>query len=253
MPGFSKLIDDFGAGLQGGPVPAGVTATSATEVERRFAVYRNNVAHSLSQALGRRFPVIERLVGAQFFAALAQAYLKGNRPRSPVLLEWGDSFAGFLRDFPPLAGYPYMADVARIEYARGIAFHAADGIEATSRDFMTMDPDTMGLKLHASVQVLRLAHAAVTIWAQNQPGQTPAPIDPTRPEIALILRARDYSVPVVAISAADAAMIDALKAGAPLTASATVALTIDPHHDAHAVLQHLMRVGAICTPLTEAR
>lgn len=93
---------------------------------RPRAAYRNNVAVSLGQALGRRFPVIQRLVGDEFFAALARAYLAADPPRSPVLMEWGAGFADFLAGFRPLAGWPFMADVARIEWARGLAFHAAD-------------------------------------------------------------------------------------------------------------------------------
>lgn len=116
----------FRSALRDGTLPPGVTAAHPAEAARRFAVYRNNVAVSLGQALGRRFPVIQRRVGDEFFAALARAYLAADPPRSPVLMEWGAGFADFLAGFRPLAGWPFMADVARIEWARGLAFHAAD-------------------------------------------------------------------------------------------------------------------------------
>ena len=95
-------------------------------ITARFAIYRNNVMHSLSQALAQRFPVVQRLVGAEFFAAMAAEFIRAHPPASPVLLLWGGDFAGFLSHFPPVRALPYLPDVARIEHARGQSYHAAD-------------------------------------------------------------------------------------------------------------------------------
>ena len=81
--------------LRDGRLPPGVTAVGPVEAARRFSVYRNNVAASLGQARARRFSGIERLVGPEFFGALAQAYLAADPPRTPVLAEWGAGFATF--------------------------------------------------------------------------------------------------------------------------------------------------------------
>ena len=56
MPAHPDLLTAFGAALRGGPLPPGVTARDPSEAERRFAVYRNNVAVSLTDALAARFP-----------------------------------------------------------------------------------------------------------------------------------------------------------------------------------------------------
>lgn len=234
----------FRAALHGAtPPPPGVTAADPAEAARRFAVYRNNVAVSLGQALGRRFPVIERLVGTAFFAALARAYLAADPPRSPVLLEWGAGFPGFLAGFPPLAQWPFMADVARIEYARGRAFHAADAAPVDPARLAAADPGTLRLALHPSVAVLRLDHPAVAIWARNQPAPAPAPAPlPSGPQIALVLRDPAHVVHVEAITPAEAALIEALQSGATLAAAAAAA---HPGHDPAPRLVALMRQGAI--------
>ena len=156
MHAHRDFIAAFDASLKGATLPSGVTACAPDEAERRFAVYRNNVASSLTEALARRYPVIQRLVGAEFFAAMARVYAEVRRPRSPVLLEWGDSFPDFLAGFPPLEAYPYMADVAAVEFARGVAFHAADAPPAAPEVFSGADPSQLRLRLHPSVQVLRL-------------------------------------------------------------------------------------------------
>ena len=67
MPTHAELIAEFAPALPSGVLPPGVTARDPAEAARRFAVYRNNVAHSLGRALATRFPVIERLLGAECF------------------------------------------------------------------------------------------------------------------------------------------------------------------------------------------
>ncbi len=243
------LVTAFTAGLTDGTLPPGLTARAPDEAARRFAVYRNNVAVSLAAALSRRFAVIERLVGPDFFAAMGQFYMARHRPKSPVLHEWGDSFPQFLADFPPLAAYPYMADVARIEVARGLAYHAADAAPIAPDHLLAAAnaPGAARLGLHPSVQVLPLTHPAVSIWAANQPGAKAQPI-PAGPEIALILRDARFEVPVTVISPGDAAMITALQAGQTLLEAAECAAHLAPTHDPQPILIRLMQAGAITLP-----
>ncbi|WP_141701617.1 DNA-binding domain-containing protein, partial [Methyloceanibacter marginalis] len=78
---------------------------------RRFAVYRNNVYASLIDVLGSRFPVSARLVGEEFFRAMARIYVAQTPPASPVLLHYGAEFADFVGTFPPASAVPYLACV----------------------------------------------------------------------------------------------------------------------------------------------
>ena len=117
MPAHPDLLTAFGAALRGGPLPPGVTARDPSQAERRFAVYRNNVAVGLTEALRAGFPVVEKLVGATFFAAMVGIFLRNNPPQSRIMMLYGDRLPQFVADFPPLAAYPYLADVARIELA----------------------------------------------------------------------------------------------------------------------------------------
>lgn len=244
MPAHPDFVAAFGAGLRGGALPAGLHARDMAEVERRFAVYRNNVAVSLTEALARRFPVIRRLVGEAFFAPLARLYAETEGPRSPVLAEWGEGFAAFLAAFPPLAAYPYLADVARIEWARGLAFHAADAAPVNPARLSAADPERVRVTLHPSVQLLRLAHPAVTIWARNQPDGEGLPLR-QGPETALILRDASFGVPVRALGTGDAALVEALLAGARLADAAAAAQGAERGHDPAPMLLALMRAGAI--------
>jgi hypothetical protein len=242
-----ELIAAFDAGLRGGALPAGVTARVPEEAARRFDVYRNNVAVGLTEALATRFPVIRRLVGEEFFAALARLYAESDRPRSPVLAEWGVGFADFLAGFPPLAGWPYMADVARIEFARGVAFHAADARPVNPATLVTADPDRLRLRLHPSVMLLRLSHPAVSIWARNQPGGEGVALT-AGPETALILRDVGFAVHVSVLGPGDAALAAGLLGGETLAEAAARGAQAEPGHDPQPFLVTLMRAGAISEP-----
>ena len=52
-------------------VPATIRGAARRGADRRFAVYRNNVITGLIDALAQRFPVVCRLVGEEFFRAMA--------------------------------------------------------------------------------------------------------------------------------------------------------------------------------------
>jgi hypothetical protein len=244
------LVTAFAAGLADGALPPGLTARAPDEAARRFAVYRNNVAVSLTAALAQRFPVIERLVGADFFRAMGRIYIDAHRPKSPVLLEWGESFPAFLAGFPPLAAYPYMADVARVELARGRAYHAADAapIAADRLVAAAADPAGARLGLHPSVQVLTLGQPGASIWAANQPGAAAPRVAAAGAEIALVLRDARFDVPVAVIGPGDAALIGALQDGLTLMAAATRAAAAAPGHDPQPILVRLMQAGVITEP-----
>ncbi len=72
------------------------------------------------------FPAVERIVGEEFFQAMARAYVLAEPPRSPVLMDYGTTFADFIAGFAPAASLPYLPDVARIERAWREAYHAED-------------------------------------------------------------------------------------------------------------------------------
>ncbi len=63
---------------------------------RRFAVYRNNVAVGLIGALEARYPVSRRIAGDDLFRAMARAFVRANKPRSPVMIAYGGEFPEFV-------------------------------------------------------------------------------------------------------------------------------------------------------------
>ena len=57
------------------PAPPGLRAWNGSDPARRFAVHRNNVVASLVSALADGFPVVQALVGEEFFRAMAAVFV----------------------------------------------------------------------------------------------------------------------------------------------------------------------------------
>jgi hypothetical protein len=214
---FAPAQADFAVSLldAGRPVPAGLTAPTGTPPVKRFAVYRNNVVIGLVNALRARFPAVEAIVGGEFFAAMARAFVAAHPPASPILMFYGDAFPDFLARFALAADLPYLADVARLEAARTHAYHAADMAPVEVERLAALSPDALAatrVVFHPSVTVVRSSFPIVTIWSMNSGEAELRPIDDWRGEDALVARRR-WEVEVRKLPPGGAAFLLALRAG----------------------------------------
>jgi hypothetical protein len=240
---FAKSLLE--AGL---PPPGAIRRSGGVDPERRFAVYRNNVVVGLVRAMETRFPVVARLVGEEFFRAMAQVYVTQDPPRSPILFRYGSTFPDFISGFPPTAEIPYLADVARLELARGRAYHAADLRPLPPDAFASLDADQLaltGVRFHPSVEVLTSPFPIVSIWRAHQQEGEPR-IDKFRGEAALVLRP-DLDVEVHLLSRGGYQFLSALQQGASLARAATIAVAEVPTFHAVRNLRMLIETGAVTT------
>jgi hypothetical protein len=130
-------------------------------------IYRNTFLSSLTNALRVSFPAVHRLVGEDFFAGVAQCFIEAHPPQSAYLNAYGADFSAFLSGFPPAQSLPYLADVARLEWAVNGALHAPDAKALDAAAFAALaDAPTERLILtpHPAITHLRLDHAAEAIW-----------------------------------------------------------------------------------------
>lgn len=229
-------------------VPAGVGPYAPAALDRRFAVYRNNVAMSLIGAMVRRFPAVCAIVGDEFFRAMAREFVLASPPRSPVLLSYGEAFPDFLRSFGPVADLPYLVDVARLEIARGQAHHAADALPVTAEALATLDPHRPGVRIgiHPAVRLIRSAYPVVTLWAMNAGEQTPAAIEDWCGEDAVVVRPA-HSVLVHRLSPGGFAFLQALCDGQTLEAAMMAAFAVSDQFDASAAVADLVAFGIATT------
>ncbi|WP_417279480.1 putative DNA-binding domain-containing protein [Celeribacter sp.] len=117
------------------PIPAGLITPSGAPAQRRFDVYRNNIIVGLKEAIAASYPAVKSLVGDAFFDAMTGEYVRTHPPKTPILPLYGADFAEFIDDFAPASRLPYLADVARLEYALRQSYHAADTRPVPAAEF----------------------------------------------------------------------------------------------------------------------
>ncbi len=193
MSDLDDLQNEFASSLVNGakPVPAAIRGAARGPAQRRFAVYRNNVMVGLVNALATRFPVTLRLVGEEFFRAMARIYVEREPPRSPVMLLYGTTFPTFIKRFEPAAAIPYLSEVAWPEMARGRAYHAADAKPLDASAFAILPTDRLSetrVKLHPSVSIMSSDYPIVSIWEAHQQAEDPSPPVAWEAEDALVVQ-----------------------------------------------------------------
>jgi hypothetical protein len=215
--------------------------------ERRFEVYRNNVSVGLVNALASMFPATQRIVGEEFFRAMARRYVRDHPPRSRLLVEYGQDLATFIAGFKPLAGMPWLADVAKIERAWLDAYHAADAAPLVGEELAAIPEnrlvDTI-LVAHPAARLVRSRHAAVTIFSVNRREGEVGAIETDIAEDALITRPH-LDVAIRILPAGGAVFLETLFSGHPLGEAAAAALAECPTFDLGVNIAGMIEAGAL--------
>jgi hypothetical protein len=159
-------------------------------------------------------------------------------------------------DFPPAAGLPYLADLARLEWLRVEAWHAADADPLPLAEVAAQLADeaalpALRLSLHPALRVLRSAHPVVSLWAAHQSEDVAGAlgaIDFAAAEAALLVR-DGLDVAILRIAPGAAAFIGRLQRGAALGEAAQAAAPFD----LPATLGLLLRSGAVVAIMPSRR
>ncbi|RUU11608.1 DUF2063 domain-containing protein [Mesorhizobium sp. USDA-HM6] len=249
MQGLAERQRDFALALLDATrtTPRGLLGPDGLPSPRRFAVYRNNVVAGLIETLKENYPAVHRIVGGEFFRAMAGRFVIAHPPQSPIMLSYGEGFPEFIDAFEPATALPYLADVARIERAWNEAYHAADAEPLSANDLLAIDQDDLArvrLALHPSLRVTQSRFPALTIWRMNVAGGEPAAIDlEGGGEDALIIRP-SAEVLVHQLPIGASALVRTLGAGKPVVAAAIAALNVTTCFDLRAILAGLIEAGA---------
>jgi hypothetical protein len=229
------------------PTPVGLVGPDGEPSPRRFSVYRNNVLVGLTEALRANFPVTERIVGDEFFIAMARLYAVVEPPTSAILLQYGKGFADFIAHFEPAASLPYLADVALIERATTEAYHSRDLVPLEPIAFADIPRDQTGslrLRVHPSLRMVRSQFPALTIWQMNVGDGVPEPVDLTAGgEDALVVRPA-AEVEVRSMPEGSFEFARALQRGKTLDAGLWAALEANANFDLLGNLRDLIGIGA---------
>ena len=225
------------------PVPNGLTFRSG-KTEKRFAVYRNNVAVSLTEALQSLFPVLRKLIGDEFFRALAGVYLRRHPPESPLLSRFGRRMPDFLSNFEPVGHLPYLSDVARLEILIKESFHAKDTSPVDNEYLASFQPTELlksTLSIAPSTRILQSRFPIFGIWQANVSGGG-RPIN--RAEEVLVARQHFEPRPIL-MPEGGCKFIASLASGSSISAAADIAAAERTEFRLDEALTILLRSGSV--------
>ncbi len=231
------------------PCPAGLRSWNGSNTSARLAVHRNNVMSSLIDALAETFPVVAELVGEEFFRAMAAQFIRHSPPSTRVLSRYGGGFADFVACFPPASGLPYLADVARLEFARVQAYHSAD-LPPISDEAVRLALSSgeqmaeLRLQFHPSLTVLESGFAVVSLWAAHQGEIDISSVDPAVAEAAIVLR-KGLDVVVLRAPPGAATFVAAAQRGEGFARAAAAAADAHPEFELTALLGLLFEQSAV--------
>jgi len=229
------------------PPPSMLRVPSGIDVGERFSVYRNNVHVGLIEALADRFPVVQALVGAEFFRAMARAYVQARKPQSPLLAHYGDSFPDFIDAHEPAASLPFLGDMARTERDWSRAWAAADepAMDRSSlARFSAVELAMARIRPHAAAHLICSAWPVAQLWQAHQGDAPDLSSIQWQPQAVLITRPA-AEVRLQCIDAGAARIAAALLAGQSIGAAAQAAET-----DIGAALALFIDSGMIAEVLT---
>jgi uncharacterized protein (UPF0276 family) len=220
----------------------------AQQVSQRLALYRGNLVATNDKVLAAAYPVLQALVGEEFFSALARAFGKHQPSTSGDLNQYGDGFADFLSGFTHVADYPYFPDMARCEWAVHQAHYAAAAASFDPGFLATWTPDQFDqahCRLHPACQLLASRWAIAELWLSHQPDNTTSFPDVLEiPCFALVTRPQ-WRATVLPISQAAYVALNLLQQGATLGTAVDAALAIDAGFDLGAHLQQWLQQSVL--------
>ena len=160
---------------------AWVRADGRAAAERQLAVYIHAYAARLKEALASDYPAVLMAIGEDAFEQLSQTYLKTHPSRYFSLRDFGARLASFIAGEPAYRELPWLAELARFEWALGQAFDAADSAIATIDDMAVIAPQgwpDLRFDIHPSLQRLDLRWNIAGMWA-SLTAEQPTPVTAT--------------------------------------------------------------------------
>lgn len=145
--------------------------TNDEEANLRLAIYRNNVIHSLSSALGDLYPVIKKLIGDDCFNGAAIEFVRRQPPQHAALLHYGKDFSQFIGEFEPCVAFKFLPDIAMLEFEYNQAYHSGDGEAFDPQTLGSVPAEQLGelsFTCHPSLRLLRSPWPIDDIWYENQ-------------------------------------------------------------------------------------
>ncbi len=220
----------------------------AEHAAHRLALYRGNLRETWRKTLAAAYPVVLALVGEAFFGGLARAYGRAHPSDNPDLNRFGAHFSTFLRDFPQVADYPYLPDMAALEWLLHRAHYAPAADALSAQQLAAVGPEQIEaarFRLHPAAQLFSSAWAVVPLWQAHQPGSGTAFPEVMAAAGHAVVARPAWRAGVQPLSAASHAALLVLSQGGTFGAALDAAFEKNDNFDVAANLQHWLAHGLL--------
>lgn len=189
-------------------------------------VYRDSIKGFHLNALKLTFPTIIKILGDTYFRQLAAHYYQQQQLKAPNLNQYGQNFSACLTDLltqrTELQDYPYLPDLATLEWQRYGSYYATD-TQAVSAEtlatIMQQSPDTIYFRLAPSIRILK------TTWPLLQllePGEAePAHEANNKPSQTIVIYREHFNVKQQYLDAQPASLLQTISEQPTLAALET--------------------------------
>jgi hypothetical protein len=159
-------------------------ATASTEA--RLGVYYDAYRLRLTECLRNDFPGLCALMSDEMFDSLCQRYIVTHPSRDPNVRWIGRHLTGFLTADKIAPSQPHIAEMARFEWLRGLAFDARNADVTKPGDLAQIPADewpSLHLRFHPSLQRSEFGWNIGPIWRAIRAGESkPEPAELEKPE-----------------------------------------------------------------------
>ena len=259
MPSLRELQRHFGAALFESAADAIMPwiCGDGLDVESRIRIYRNNLQQGFLKALALEFPVIQRLVGQDYFQQLALEFQANHPSRSGNLHHIGQPFPQFLDGLLRETRYAYLSDVAALEWAYLVTMEAPEATRLDPSVLLRFSSDTfteLRFSLHPACRLVRSVYPVLRIWQLNQSEAADTEIVDlgSGPEQILLRRGAE-EVELHRIAQGDFALLNALADDATLGDAFDAACSADPSFNIGEALSRAVALGVLAQPRISGR
>lgn len=181
----------------------------------RLEIYAEAWFLRLSDSIAEDYPAVAAVLGAEAFTRLMRQYLRRHASRSFTLTHAGDDLPLFLEGWRDDGARPWLADLARLERAQYLCFHAEDPRRGDISTLENLtDLEAVTVRLESTVILLRLEHDVLGLWKAFKAGaaaaEAPLPSLNLEPQHVMVYRA-GYAVRTRGISAEEHAALTAAR------------------------------------------
>lgn len=249
MPSLRDLQRTFVDSLFASTHCDAILAQTGMNVSARLGIHRNNVFSNYREALRAVYPVIERLVGSEFFRHVADRFIATHGSASGDLHRFGEGFGDFLLGLPGAEHLVYLGDTGYLEWLIHESFHAADHAPLPPQRLAGIEPERYGalrFEMHPTCRLFASPYPMHRIWRSNQPNAgDDDSIDLASGGVTLLVRRCDFSVALEPLARNEFALLSLIAAGQCLGPACDHMLQSDPAFDVAAFSQRHIGGGTL--------